>query len=231
MRKALFWDFDGTLSHSKGSAQIIDGILKKRGFEIPLDEIKQYVHAILPWWIPEKSYTEHTGEPWWDWISGQFEPLYEKYKLQERDRANVASDFKKSALNPANYVLYDDALSTLSRCVELGYENYVLSNNFPGFASVVSALGLSEYLRGCVISADIGYEKPRIEIFDYALALAGRPRECWMIGDSPAADIAGGRAAGMKTILVHSERESEADYACASLGEVPAAVVPPKTKI
>lgn len=43
-----------------------------------------------------------------------------------------------------------------------------------------------------------------------------------MIGDNPKADIKGGQAAGLKTILVHWECPNEADGVCASLSEIPA---------
>ena len=38
-----------------------------------------------------------------------------------------------------------------------------------------------------------------------------------MIGDNPAADIGGAKAAGMLAILVHSAAESDADASFASL--------------
>lgn len=43
-----------------------------------------------------------------------------------------------------------------------------------------------------------------------------------MVGDNPEADIVGGLAAGMKTVLVHNPMPSAADYTCVDLGEVAA---------
>lgn len=48
-----------------------------------------------------------------------------------------------------------------------------------------------------------------IEIFEYALHIAGNPEICYMIGDNPVADIQGGKGAGMKTILVHNNVSAE----------------------
>ena len=41
-----------------------------------------------------------------------------------------------------------------------------------------------------------------------------------MIGDSEAADIAGGKAAGIKTIHVHRNEDSQADYCFDTLQEI-----------
>ena len=43
-----------------------------------------------------------------------------------------------------------------------------------------------------------------------------------MIGDNPIADIQGGRDAGMGTILVHAAVDSEADWICEKLIDIPA---------
>ncbi len=52
-----------------------------------------------------------------------------------------------------------------------------------------------------------GYEKPRKEIFEYAILNAGKPEIRYMIGDNPIADYEGGFKAGMIPILVHNTVE------------------------
>ena len=96
-----------------------------------------------------------------------------------------------------------------------------MSNNFPELPDVIKGLGLGKYFADYIVSANIGYEKPRIEIFKYALELAGSPDVCYMIGDNPIADIQGGKSAGMKTVLVNNSGSSDADYKCESLVEIP----------
>ena len=81
-------------------------------------------------------------------------------------------------------------------------------------------MGLNEFFSGCLISSNIGYEKPRIEIFQYAIKAAQQPDICYMIGDNPVADIFGGKRVGMHTILVHNQSKVlEADHKCSSLLE------------
>ena len=71
-----------------------------------------------------------------------------------------------------------------------------------------------------IVSANIGYEKPREEIFKHALSVAKFPNTCYMIGDNPIADIRGGKSVGMKSILVHREGVFDADYHCENLSEI-----------
>lgn len=87
--------------------------------------------------------------------------------------------------------------------------------------------GLMPYFAHVFVSETLGYRKPQKEFFDACLARLGdvRPEECVMIGDSPTADIAGGRAAGMQTILFDRRGNAPADAADAvvhSLAEIEA---------
>lgn len=61
--------------------------------------------------------------------------------------------------------------------------------------------------------------KPHRLIYDHALKLIGRPRRTLCIGDSPEHDVAGGRGAGLSTLLVkagvsegHTAFDPEPDY-------------------
>lgn len=147
--------------------------------------------------------------------------LYEACKVPANVALEINSYFRNKALDPVQYPLYDDAVPTLQKCMELGYKNYILSNNFPELHLAVKALGLSCYFEGCIVSSNVGYEKPRIELFEYALHAAENPKECYMIGDNPVADVLGGKSAGMNTILVHRSEDCGADFYCENLSEIP----------
>ena len=61
--------------------------------------------------------------------------------------------------------------------------------------------GLIPLFDHVVISGELGVGKPEPEIFEYALGLIGvRPEEAVMVGDNLARDIAGGAAAGIRTV-------------------------------
>jgi FMN phosphatase YigB (HAD superfamily) len=61
------------------------------------------------------------------------------------------------------------------------------------------------------ISDDVGIRKPDPEIFRLAAERCGATlgRDRWMIGDSLVLDIAGGHAAGLRTIWLQPKRRPE----------------------
>ena len=74
----------------------------------------------------------------------------------------------------------------------------------------VRRAGLAPLVDACCVSDELGVQKPDPQIF---LEAARRCCEgpvavgsAWMIGDSPAADIAGGNGAGLRTVWLHRGR-------------------------
>jgi putative hydrolase of the HAD superfamily len=65
--------------------------------------------------------------------------------------------------------------------------------------------GLDRLVDGWVISEAVGHKKPDPAIFRTAAAGAAM-KDCWIIGDSARADIAGGAALGMTTVWVSAGR-------------------------
>lgn len=66
--------------------------------------------------------------------------------------------------------------------------------------------GLDAVLDHAVISEAVGAKKPAAEIFAAATAHASPGRAGWMVGDHVEADMAGGRAAGLRTGWVNHGR-------------------------
>jgi putative hydrolase of the HAD superfamily len=75
--------------------------------------------------------------------------------------------------------------------------------------------GLDRYLADWVISEEVGIRKPDPRIFEVAADRARMPvRGAWMIGDSPASDIAGAKALGIRSVWLHRGRKwTERHYA------------------
>lgn len=70
----------------------------------------------------------------------------------------------------------------------------------------IARIGLDGLLRFCVTARDTGVAKPHPAIFDAASAAAGVP--AWQVlhvGDDPARDVHGARAAGMRTVWVNRD--------------------------
>lgn len=231
MNKALFWDFDGTLVYTSGVmwTNALYAALEKLGYFVDAEEIRVHLssrrsggkHKRFTWETPEMPYAQSAGQKWWDIFFARLASFYEEYNIPKGDADRANAYFKSHIIEFADYTLYEDAVDALRKCSEMGYNNYILSNNYPELPLVITKLGLSEHFAGCVVSANVGYEKPRAEIFQYAIGLANHPDVCYMIGDNPVADIQGGKMAGMKTILVHKEGDFEADHRCENLLEIP----------
>ena len=150
----------------------------------------------------------------------EFKTFFMKNHISENDWPKICKTFREYIWDCSHYKVYEDAVFCLTQCREKGYKNFILSNNFPELGRLIKDLGLNEFFSGCLISSNIGYEKPRIEIFQYAIKAAQQPDICYMIGDNPVADIFGGKRAGMHTILVHNQSKVlKADHKCSSLLE------------
>jgi HAD superfamily hydrolase (TIGR01509 family) len=71
--------------------------------------------------------------------------------------------------------------------------------------------GLDRLVDSWCISDEVGIRKPEPEIFRLAAERCGTTlsRDGWMIGDSLTIDVAGGRAAGLRTIWLKPKRRLE----------------------
>ena len=120
-----------------------------------------------------------------------------------------------------NYFIYEDTEDTLTALKERGYRHILLSNNYPELEEMMGKLGLAAYFDGFVVSAKVGYDKPRREIFELAFRMAGCPEKVYMVGDNPYSDIKGANAFGIPAILVHNSNEGGFDcLKCDNLSDI-----------
>lgn len=239
MNKALFWDFDGTLVHSR---VLWSGAVYRALCEccpdtaVTLEQIRGPMRYGFTWHTPEEDYTACIGPAWWERMFRRFEDIYAELGVDEETARRASVRVRCLIFRPENYTLYADTLDTLLTCRAMGWRNVLLSNNYPELPAILDALGLTEHFDGVVVSALVGWDKPRREIYEYARNLAGNPKYCIMIGDNPMADIAGARAVGIHTIHVHSQdpgclgepgpkaptSRCSADFCCDELAKIPA---------
>ena len=204
MRTALFWDFDGTLIYANESFyESFRKALQENQAVLPEAQLYDFLHAHVTWHNPDRCFKERTGELWWQDLQDAMKAFCLSHGMSGKAAENTASRFREIVISSEIYTPYSDAAETLRICKERGFDSYILSSNFPELMQVADDFGFSPYLSGCLLSADIGWEKPRPELFLEAMRLAGDYDEYIMIGDNPAKDIAGGNAAGMKTVYVH----------------------------
>lgn len=101
----------------------------------------------------------------------------------------------------------------LDRAVAAGLRPMIVTNgNVRQQERKVELLGLGDHVVGMVVSEGVGVAKPDPEIFRIAAEQAdGELADAWMIGDSLSSDIAGGIAAGLRTIWLRRGRELPPD--------------------
>lgn len=211
MDKVIFWDFDGTLVHS--NTRFVDALavtLKQYGYFLNENIISQGLKKIFPWLNYDIAYPDKIGD-WWNRFFTGLNAFYTENKIDTIDHEKINTAFQNIIIHTNDYALYPDTKQVLSQCIELGYKNYLLSNNFPELTKFLDIFHLTQYFSDIIISSHVGYEKPRKELFDYAKKLANCQIGI-MVGDNPIADILGGKENGLKTILVHNRCPSVADY-------------------
>jgi putative hydrolase of the HAD superfamily len=114
--------------------------------------------------------------------------------------AGVALDALLASLR---FFAYPDSAPTLIALRERGVRLVVVSNWDWSLHERLAETGLTPLLDGALASAEVGSAKPDGAIFRAALELAGaRPEEAWHVGDTPAADVEGARAAGIRPVLI-----------------------------
>jgi putative hydrolase of the HAD superfamily len=98
---------------------------------------------------------------------------------------------------------YPDAAPALQRLRDRGLRLVAVSNWDCSLSRVLEGCGLGQMLDGAVSSAMAGARKPDPAIFAPALELAGcGPEEALHVGDTPGEDVAGARAAGIRSLLI-----------------------------
>ncbi len=124
-----------------------------------------------------------------------FEPF--KTKLTATAEASLAAW--------QNYIYLDPEAIPLLSVLREQYKLVLLTNfdHPPHLRSYLPETGLDEYFDAVIISGEVGTRKPAARIFEIALEQTGLLAEqVVFIGDSPADDVAGAEAAGIKPILI-----------------------------
>jgi 2-haloalkanoic acid dehalogenase type II len=98
---------------------------------------------------------------------------------------------------------YPDAIPALSELRDRGLRLVAVSNWDCSLPRVLDRCGLGELLDGTITSAETGSRKPDPVIFERALELAGcQAAEVLHVGDTAEEDVAGARAAGIRSLLI-----------------------------
>jgi HAD superfamily hydrolase (TIGR01509 family) len=112
-------------------------------------------------------------------------------------------DLIEALLESLRFTPFPDAATTLGTLRASGIRAAAVSNWDCSLRDVLAGVGLAGMLDAVVTSAEVGAPKPDPRIFEAALAAVGcSPARAILVGDSLEIDVAGGRAAGIRSVLL-----------------------------
>jgi len=223
--KAVTFDVGGTLAKGGLNEKLylskVTSYLRKQGFDVSLEECSRATAKGLE----GLSYRRK------DNLEMSFEEFCSKVlqdlgitpteELLEHILSLYFECFKQAERRSVRRVLVE-----LSESYELG----VISNSMSlAPRRFLEQSGLEGYFKAILVSGEVGYRKPRPEIFKRALEKIGaNPGEAVHVGNSLEEDVKGAKGVGMYSVLITPEAIEEADIepdlAVPSIREVPTAI-------
>lgn len=129
----------------------------------------------------------------------------------EKISAQLSDDYVSSA--PRRNHLFPDAYEVLEYLHDK-YALHIITNGFHEAQFVkLDGTGIRKFFQNIIISEHVGFKKPDVNIFYYAVDSAKtKADECMMIGDGLEVDVLGAQNAGWDAVffnpkkIVHSEK-------------------------
>ena len=206
MIKAVFFDFFNTLVHYEPPReQLYADVCKEYGIDIePRALAVPLVLSDLFW------RDEETRSPIDNRTPQEQAAFWSEYVIRAFNGAGVQLEpdmalqiiMRMRKMN-WDFVAYDDTLPTLAMLKERNLILGLISNAGKKMDKTYEDLGLLKYLDHWVTSFEVGYDKPKPEIFQAAIHRAQlKPGEMIYVGDQYDIDIVGAREVGMKAIML-----------------------------
>lgn len=128
--------------------------------------------------------------------------LLDELSDQEPLRRDCLAELIRNTRSSANWdQILPATRETLER-IAARYRTAIISNSDGGIEKVLSRCGIADCFETITDSGNVGFEKPRREIFDAALhAMKAHPAESLYVGDVYSVDYLGATNAGMQAVL------------------------------
>jgi len=206
MIKAVCFDFFNTLAYFEPSREITySSIAEEFGVKVTPHAIADALPDADSYWRLENFKSPIRERP-----DQEKYPVYAQYGLRILKGAIPAATPEQAlqVLGKAfsigfKFVAFADAIPTLKAVKGKNLGVGLISNIGQEIDSYCDELGFAPYLDFKVTSFEVGYDKPRPEIFQLALRKAGvTPSETVFVGDQYEMDIVGARNVGIKPVLI-----------------------------
>lgn len=178
------------------------------GDTITAAEVERWFESGFPWQRLEHPELD-TADKWWREVTDRIEALVSSAKVPHPVAIEIAAAARRAIINPGDYRVFDDVVSTLRFLGSHGFRHVIVSNHIPELHDLVAALGLGTFFEAVVTSGRVGYEKPDPRLFMVALEGIDRVGPVWSIGDSVIRDCLPARELGIDALLV---RTADKDY-------------------
>ena len=206
MIKAVFFDFYHTLVRYEPPREELQArALQEFGIEVSPEVLRRPIVI-----ADEFIYQEITRTPLSQLSAEDKTALYARYQRIVLKEAGIEANEQlifgllgKMRQFDMKLVLFDDVMPVLADFKGRGLILGLISNVDRDIAPLLNELGLASLLQVVVTSQDVGFNKPRPEIFREALRQAGiQAAEAIYIGDQYQIDVIGAKKAGMEGVLL-----------------------------
>ncbi|MBI52168.1 MAG: hypothetical protein CL779_03000 [Chloroflexi bacterium] len=208
MKRAILFDFDGTLAYMQPSHN-----------KLYEQAINEYNKLPKPFAVNEIN----VQDAWINWTTDEgIEHLkysnsatnYNKLRknihvhrlkaLEVKENIEIISDRIIELESNANfYMLYEDTIETLSMLLQNNIKMGIVSNHLWNLKDITKSLGLNKYFHSIISSAQIGYRKPHPAIYKAALsAINVSSKDVLFIGDNLESDYYGPKNVGLSAMLL-----------------------------
>ncbi|MFN0206283.1 MAG: HAD family hydrolase [Planctomycetota bacterium] len=204
--RAVFFDAGNTLFYEAPTRfEIYTSAARELGLSVTLETVRAAMHREhehLPRIEGESArYTDR-------WFRAYVPAVFRSLGASEQQLDGLLESLLDRYRKTVKLVLFPETLATLEELRRRKFTIGIISNWSPRLMVHLERLGIVSILDFILISAVEGIEKPNPQLFHRACERAGvEPHEAIHVGDHPANDAAGARAAGVHGILINREND------------------------
>lgn len=153
----------------------------------------------FPWETPREMHADWPGDRWWREQESVFAAAFAGVGVPRRRADALAERVQSVYADTDRWVVHPDAVATLERVRESGWQPVLLGNGPPELPDVLERLGLG--FEQTFVSATTGYELPHPRAWETVYDWAGDGR-FWAAGTDVDRDLEAAWDAGVPVVQV-----------------------------